>query len=68
MNGQALQGIGTCKQVIKCLEVSGYGRTSGQFPLFHRIHDIACKGEDINTLFDWDKHHIISKSSSDVYN
>ena len=55
MNGQTLQGIDTVKQVAKCLESTGYGSSSGYFPLFHRIHRIAILGEDINILFDWEK-------------
>ena len=92
LHGQVLQGVDTCKEVVRCLTATGHiqeesegstwgailglgGGSSGgdsggdggnggnetdrekaskQFPLFERIHAIACKGEDLNTLFNWD--------------
>mmetsp|Transcript_18453 Transcript_18453/g.31018 ORF Transcript_18453/g.31018 Transcript_18453/m.31018 type:complete len:474 (+) Transcript_18453:80-1501(+) len=102
LNGQKLQGVATCEEVVHCLSVlqnskqehndasnvahSLEGETSKsplvgpgsildsapppvppgvvgmsidrgeaipKFPLIHRIHDIACKGAPLDTLFDW---------------
>jgi glycerol-3-phosphate dehydrogenase (NAD+) len=54
LGGQKLQGVDTCKEVVRCLQATGHLNTPGQFPLFRRIHDIACQGRSLDSLFVWD--------------
>jgi glycerol-3-phosphate dehydrogenase (NAD+) len=51
LNGQKLQGVGTCEEVMKYLAAVNGQR---EFPLFTRIHAIALEGAHPSTLFDWD--------------
>lgn len=55
MNGQKLQGVSTCRDVMRCLQATGYlDSHRSHFPLIRRIHSIACRGEDPTALFRWD--------------
>lgn len=54
LGGQKLQGVDTCKEVARCLQATGHLDTPGQFPLFRRIHNIACRGHSLDSLFLWD--------------
>ncbi len=54
LDGQKLQGVDTCREVMRCLDATGHLTMPGKFPLFRRIHNIACEGGDLDTLFDWD--------------
>lgn len=53
LNGQKLQGVDTCREVIQCLSVSGQLDRPGMFPLFKRIHSIACEGGNLQDLYRW---------------
>eukprot|EP01038_Epipyxis_sp_PR26KG_P005750 gene5750-7939_t len=62
LGGQKLQGIDTCKDVMKCIlhvdsNNSDHSHSSDyilkKFPLFSRIYNIAVLGKPIDTLFDW---------------
>ena len=55
MNGQKLQGVSTCRDVMRCLQGTSYlDAHRSHFPLIRRIHSIACRGEDPRDLFRWD--------------
>jgi len=55
LNGQKLQGVSTCKEVMNLLLSSGHLREyPHHFPLFRNIHRIVCYGESYEILFDWD--------------
>ena len=49
LNGQKIQGVGTCEQVQKCLERAGVVK---QFPLFSRIHSISFEGKPVESICD----------------
>lgn len=55
LNGQKLQGLSTCDEVIKCIEYyeSKYGLATIKFPLFRRVYEIARNNAKPNTLFQW---------------
>ena len=53
LNGQKLQGVDTAREVAHCLAATGHLDRPGMFPLFRRIHSIACEGGKVDTLFDW---------------
>ncbi len=85
LGGQKLQGVDTCREVMRCLRATGHAspcattkkgvgggvgnglsssdgdgdggalhdETAAQFPLFSRIHSIACEGGDVHSLFHW---------------
>jgi len=47
LNGQKLQGTGTAKDCMTCIEGAG---KKAEFPLFVKIHDIAFGGADPTTI------------------
>jgi len=49
LNGQKLQGTGTCEDVMKALKATG---KVGEFPLFVQIHKIAFEGAAPISLID----------------
>jgi glycerol-3-phosphate dehydrogenase (NAD+) len=49
LNGQKLQGTLTCKEVFQVMEKR---EMLDQFPLIHKIHDIAFRGMPIKTIVD----------------
>lgn len=53
LNGQKLQGVDTCREVIHCLSHTGQLDKPGIFPLFKRIHSIACEGGNLQDLYKW---------------
>ena len=55
MNGQKLQGVSTCRDIMRCLQATSYLEAHpSHFPLFRRIYSIACQGEEPRALFHWD--------------
>lgn len=47
LNGQKLQGTGTCEDAMKCINDAGL---AAKFPLFTQIHKIAFEGADPETI------------------
>eukprot|EP01039_Chlorochromonas_danica_P006869 gene6867-7592_t len=55
LQGQKLQGVSTCEEVIKYLEKDHLKKYPRDFPLFRSIHRIVVDGECCDTLFAWDE-------------
>lgn len=55
LQGQKLQGVSTCEEVIKYLEKDHLKKFPRDFPLFRSIHRIVVDGECCDTLFAWDE-------------
>lgn len=54
LHGQRLQGVDTCKAVIRCIDSADAFRDyRGAFPLMRVIHKVAIEGYDCHTLFRW---------------
>jgi glycerol-3-phosphate dehydrogenase len=54
LNGQKLQGVSTCEEVMRFLKLSGYLETyPAHFPLFKAIYKIVSEGDAIENLFHW---------------
>jgi len=54
--GQKPQGVGTCAEVVDCLQhhfQHSPEQVFMQYPLFSRIHDIVVDGELPTKLFEW---------------
>merc|ERR1712083_196616 len=49
LNGQKLQGTGTCEDVMKALKTKG---CEGEFPLFTLIHKVAFEGAHPKTIIE----------------
>ena len=54
LNGQKLQGTGTAKDVMKCIDKKD-GVSATDFPLFNVIHKIAFEGAAPETLIEINK-------------
>lgn len=55
LNGQKLQGVSTCVEVMHYLTGSKYLKEHPKdFPLIRSIYAIACQGEHWDTLFQWE--------------
>lgn len=55
LNGQKLQGVSTCKELLTCLQFTGLLEEKPfRFPLFRRVYGIAWQGMSLETLFSWD--------------
>jgi glycerol-3-phosphate dehydrogenase (NAD+) len=51
LNGQKLQGVSTCEEVMRFLEQIRYlDEHPDAFPLMRRIHAIACHGQPVLSL------------------
>ena len=54
LNGQKLQGVSTCEEVMHFLKLSGYLETyPAHFPLFKAIYKIVSEGDAVENLFHW---------------
>lgn len=54
LNGQMLQGLTTCDEVIECLKYfHEQNIVTPKFPLFNRIYEISRKNADPKTLTQW---------------
>lgn len=54
LNGQKLQGVSTCEEVMHFLKLSGYLETyPAHFPLFKAIYKIVSEGDALDNLFHW---------------
>ena len=66
LEGQKLQGVVTCDEVIECVDYFSQQKRDGieekiqvpLYPLFHRIHNIARKNADPRSLCMWNKEMI----------
>jgi glycerol-3-phosphate dehydrogenase (NAD+) len=50
LDGQRLQGLGTCDEVVACLD--SLSLDSNDFPLFRKVHAIARSEAAPHSLFD----------------